>query len=374
MRRTLLATLFLAGALGAQSTVVVPAGFANKEGGSYHWVLGYYQVARLQQIYAKSAMPSTPLVIKSFKVRRDGMNASTFQAHSYAYDVFMSNRAVDPPTNCSYGWALNHGVDLTKVISKKTVSWPAVPKPTTPPAPFNILFPLDKPFPYKGKAFVIEFKTVPPAQVSKYYYRWYNDAEYYSSSVGWNYPKTVRPVQIGKSCRPKGATSDPANYGYYPYPGSPFWFYSYWRVSKAGIPAVIFIGSTDKKWGSINLPFDLAPLGAPGCHVYVDMVLASASKTNAGGRADFKLGLVPLDSTLTGQVFYNQQFAFDPSFNAMGMVSTYGRKYTVGTGFSGTAPGFCFYSYKYSASSSNDPNDPMAVYYTSRANIIEITY
>ncbi len=375
MRRTLLATLILAGALGAQSTVVVPAGFANKEGGSYHWVVGYYQVARLQQIYAKSAMPANSIVIKAFKFRRDGTSSSTFQAHSYDYDVYMSNRTVDPPSSCGFGWNQNHGPDLTKVIAKKTVSWPAEPKPATPPAPFKILFPLDKPFPYKGKAFVIEFKTVPPSTVKTYYYRWYNDAQYYPTSAGWGYYKTVSPKNIGKSCRPKGASSDPSNYGYYPYPGSPFWFYSYWRISKAGIPAIIFIGSTDKKWGNINLPFDLTPLGAPGCNVYVDMVLAYASKTNSSGRADFKLGAIPLDPTLSGQVFYNQQFAFDPSFNAMGMVSTYGRKYTVGTGFTGAAPGFCFYSYKSSASSSYDPyNDPTAVYFTSRANIIELTY
>ncbi len=372
MRRTLFVTLFLAGALGAQSTVVVPGGFANKEGGSYHWMVGRYAIGRAQQIYAKSAMPSTPIVIKAFKFRRDGTRTTAYEAHKYAYEVSMSNRAVDPPSQCGFGWAGNHGADLTKVMNKKTIDWPALPKPTTPPAPFSILFALDKPFPYKGKAFVIDFKSVPPANVTKYYYYWYTDAEYYSS--GWKSYSVVSPTNIGKSCRPKGATMDPANYGYYPYPGSPLWFYSYWRINKANIPAMLFLGSSDKKWGTINLPFDLSPLGAPGCNLYVDMVMAFISKTNASGRADFKLGSIPVDPTLTGQVFYNQQFLLDSNSNSMGLVSTYGRKYTIGKGFSGTAPGFCFYGYKYSSTSPFELTDSFATYYSSRANIIELTY
>ncbi len=374
MRRTLFATLFLAGALGAQSTVVVPGGFANKEGGSYFWVLGQYTVARVQQLYAKSAMPSTPIVIKSFKIRRNGTSSGTFIAHTFDMEVYMSNRNQDPPAGCGFGWAGNHGTDLTKVMNKKSISWPATPKPTTPPAPFTVAFPMDKPFPYKGKSFAIEFKNIPPANVTTYRYYWYTDAQYYSTSAGWSYPKTITPKNIGKSCRPKGATSDPRNYGYYPYPGSPFHFYSYWYLRKANIPALLFIGSSDKKWGAINLPFDLTPLGAPGCNLYVDMVTAYVSKTDKNGKADFNIGAVPNDPTLTGQVFYNQQFLLDSASNSMGVVSTYGRKYTIGTGFTGKCPGFCFYTYKYSASSTLDPNAPTAAYYTSRANIIELTY
>ena len=374
MRRTLFASLLLAGALGAQSTVVVPAGFANKEGGSDHWIVGRYENCHSQQIYAKSVMPATPITIKSFKMRRDGNRTTAYEAHKYNIEVFMSNRALDPPGGCGMGWAQNRGPDFAQVMNKKAITWPADPQPTTPPAPFTILFPLDKPFPYKGKAFLVEFKsdfaTTPP---KKYYYYWYTDAESYPST-GWKPYVAGTKVNIGTSCRPPGATSDPANYGFYPYPGSPFWKYSYWRISKAGIPAILFVGSTDKKWGSINLPFDLAPLGAKGCNLYIDMVLAYASKTDAGGRADFKMGVIPVDPGLTGQVYFIQQFAFDPSFNAMGMVSTYGRKYTVGTGFTGTAPAFTFYTYKSSATSRYDTNDPFAVFYSARANIIEFTY
>ncbi len=372
MKKTLIATLLLAGALGAQSTVVVPSGFANTEGSTYHWMVGRYPISRAQQIFSKSVMPSSPIVIKSFKMRRDGKLTVKYDAHKIDYVVYMSNRKTDPPAGYGFGWSQNHGADLTKVMNKKTIDWPALAKPTTPPAPFSILFALDKPFTYKGKAFVIDFESVPPPNVTKYYVSWFTDAQSYTG--GWTGPKTVRPVQIGKSCRPPGATSDPANYGYYPYPGSPFWKYSYWRIKKAGVPALIFIGSTDKKWGSINLPFDLTPLGASGCNLYIDMVLAYVSKTNASGRADFKLGAIPVDPGLTGQVYYVQQFAFDKSFNAMGMVSTYGRKYTVGTGFTGTSPAFAFYAYKYASTATWDAGDPSAMFYSARANIIELTY
>ncbi len=376
MRRTLLAALFLAGALGAQSTVVVPAGFANKEGGSYSYVIARYLNCHSQQIYSKSVMPAGPITIKSFKMRRDGTISTSFEAHKVNMEIFMSNRDTEAPGNCGMGWAQNRGPDFVQVMKKRIITWPADPKPTTPPAPFTVTFPMDKPFTYKGKAFLIEFKsdfvTTPP---TKYYYNWFTDAEYYSSSkYPWKGYHAGTRVNIGKSCRPPGATSDPANYGFYPYPGSPFFKYSYWRIKKAGIPAILFVGSTDKKWGNINLPFDLGPLGAKGCNLYVDMVLAYVSKTDSGGRADFKMGVIPVDPGLSGQVYYIQQFAFDPSFNAMGMVATYGRKYTIGTGFSGKAPAFTFYTYKYSSTSRYGADDPFAVTYTPRGNIIQLTY
>ncbi len=371
MKRTLLLALLLPlGSLVAQNTVVVPKGFAKAEGNSYHWMIGQYDLCRAQQIFSKAAMGGTPFAMKSIKLRRDGSRTSTFEAHKGYIQVFVSNRNVDPPSQCGFGWDYNHGPDKTLVMKKRIINWGVEPKPAVPPAPFKVTFPFDKFFAYKGKAFVIEwisdYTVKPPA---KYAYNWVTDAELYSS--GWTSYNAIKPTNIGKSCRPPGATRDPANYGYYPYPGSPFWFYSYWRINKANIPVVLFLGTSDKKWAGLTLPFDLTPLGAKGCNIYVNMVQAYVSKTDMNGRADFLLGAVPPDPALSGQSFYNQQFAFDPTFNALGMVSTWGRKYTVGTGFGGSVPGFCFYGYKGSSTSTFDLKRPIALYYSARANIVQ---
>ncbi len=371
MKRSLLIALLLPlGASWAQNPVVVPKGFATVEGNSYHWMIGQYDYCRAQQIFSKAAMGGTPFAMKSLKLRRDGNRTTTFQAHKGLIEVYVSNRKYDPPSHCGFGWDYNHGSDKTLVMKKRVISWGVEPKPATPPAPFKVTFPFDKFFAYKGNAFVIEwisdFTVSPPAQYS---YNWVTDAQSYPT--GWTAPQTSRPANIGTSCRPKGASSDPANYGYFPYPGSPFWFYSYWRINKANIPCVLFLGTDDKKWGLLNLPFDLSPLGAQGCKIYVNMVQAYVSKTDMNGRADFLLGAVPPDPGLQGQVFYNQQFAFDPGFNSLGMAATWGRKYTIGTGFTGSVPGFCFYGYKSSATSSFTLKRPIALYYSARANIVQ---
>ena len=54
-------------------------------------------------------------------------------------------------------------------------------------------------------------------------------------------------------------------------------------------PVFLFIGSTDTKWLTLQLPFDLAPLGAKGCMVWHDQLVVVASATNATGDASFQI-------------------------------------------------------------------------------------
>ena len=365
-------SLLLGGAILAQSTFVVPPGYATKEGGSYHWMVGRYTLGRAQQVIPKKFLPSNPLVIKSFKMRRDGTRTTAYEAHKIDIEVYMSNNPnTDPPTGYSMVFESNHGPDKTKVMNKKTINWPAEPKPTNPPAPFKILFPFDKPFSFKAKALVIDWILTRNSASPKKYYYWYVDAVYH----GWysNGPKTNTPVTKGTGC-----PTNYSNYGYYPYVGGRLWLYGYSRVNKKKLPGFMIIGSNDKTYGGINLPFDLTPLGAPGCKLYIDVVTTFASFTDpqsSTGYIFFRMGCIPNDKIFEGAKFYCQQLVLDPSYNALGVRMSPYRIYTIGKGFSGKGDGFCFYAYDFNSPPIHYiPGQCHAFYWTQRTNVIEFTY
>ncbi len=68
------------------------------------------------------------------------------------------------------------------------------------------------------------------------------------------------------------------------------------------------------------LPFDLGPFGAPGCPARVSPD-ASSFAIGTGGTATWSLGL-PLNAALQGQRFFLQGFVFDPTANAMGVITS----------------------------------------------------
>ena len=304
MRRTLLSLLFLSGVLAAQTPFTVPPKMEKVEGGSDHWMVGRYTFGRAQQIYSSTILPGHPLVVKGFKMRRDGVRSTAYEAHKINFEVYMSNNTKDPAAGYGMYFAGSRGPDFKKVMNKKAIDWPALPIPGTPPAPFSILFPLDVPFAYKGKAMLIEWVYTPyPANTKKYYY-WYADAENYNSTFTGG-PTTITPTSLGKGC-----PSSYNNYGYFPYPGSRIHFYGYCQASLKKLLGIDLLGTTDKSWGGIPLPFDLTPLGGPGCKLYINVVGAMTSftdPTSPTGRIDFKWGCIPVDPTLTGASFYEQQ-------------------------------------------------------------------
>ena len=84
-------------------------------------------------------------------------------------------------------------------------------------------------------------------------------------------------------------------------------------------PLILFTGTSKFSWGPIPLPFDLAPLGAPGCQVLLAPDIYSFASTDATGTgiADFPL---PNDPEFAGATFFQQWLVLDPSANAAAMV------------------------------------------------------
>lgn len=73
--------------------------------------------------------------------------------------------------------------------------------------------------------------------------------------------------------------------------------------------------------GNLPLPFDLAPLGAPGCLLEVDPVSVQLLFTGALGQASWSLPL-PYLPALLGIVFHQQGLALDAGANALGLAAS----------------------------------------------------
>ncbi len=371
MRKTLWILALLAASAGAQSTVTVPPGMATQEGSGFFYRIGQYTLARQQVVYSSKVMPKAPITIKSFRIRRDAKMSLAYQAHKTNIEIYMSNNTTEPGPGYSYGWATNRGADFMKVMNKKIVDWPALPKPVTPPAPFTVKFVLDKPFTYKGKAFLLEFVSTTLPSYPRNYYTWYADAE--STYVPGYYPTGGKYKSFGTGCPSTFKAK-----------GIPTYIGGGWRawgdsgVSKKKLPALDIVGVSATKWGSQNLPFDLGPLGAPGCKLYTDLVMAFTGFTDPAstkGYVDFRKPLIPYDNNLVGSEIYDQLVVLDPSFNALGVRMSAPIKETLGTGFRVPMKGLSVFNYHYS--STWHPFDLGMNYATDRGPfilVLEITY
>lgn len=96
-----------------------------------------------------------------------------------------------------------------------------------------------------------------------------------------------------------------------------------------GQPVAIGLGSSDRTWGALALPFPLDFLGMTGCVLYAraDVTVPLA---NPSGTATWLLS-IPDEPALVGAVFYNQAFVQDPAANAFGLTVSNGSAGTVGS-------------------------------------------
>ncbi len=311
----------LAGPGIAQTSRVIPGGFRKTEGSAYSYVPAGRAPSRSQFLYAEKVLPRGTWKVREIRLRRDGVYASTFEAHDFTTAIGMSNLARDPAAGYSGIFAENRGKDFTMVMKEKAVHYPSAARPAKAPAPFSVGFVLDKPFPYAGKALLVEF-VVSPGKVSSK--RWYPDAQSYAWKGA---PAGGSRVYSGKGCPAKFY-----NFGVKPQVGLALYHYGYSRAAGKELPALDVVGRSKTGSGSLSLPFDLSPLGAPGCSLYLSPDVVRVSRTSTSGYARFDWGYIPNDPALEGSVYYEQQFVLDPSFNALGLRASRLAACTVGRG------------------------------------------
>ena len=99
------------------------------------------------------------------------------------------------------------------------------------------------------------------------------------------------------------------------------------------VPALTVLGNSNSNWGGNILPLDLRGLGAPGCHVYSNMILFFPGRTDPNGtNGRYRVDILPPHSpVLAWTTLYGQVFVFDKSFNPAGIRASEGVRITLGS-------------------------------------------
>ncbi len=137
-------------------------------------------------------------------------------------------------------------------------------------------------------------------------------------------------VILGKGCKSSAGTelkaSVPPNT--WPSLGKPF------TLNLVGAApstvAFLLLGRSDVKWGPLNLPFDLGPLGAPGCFLWTEALNFLPRTVGSQGTASMVLG-VPNAPVLAGARLSAGWLNLDAKANALGAATSSYAKLILGT-------------------------------------------
>ncbi|MEZ5965386.1 MAG: hypothetical protein R3F56_16255 [Planctomycetota bacterium] len=97
-------------------------------------------------------------------------------------------------------------------------------------------------------------------------------------------------------------------------PGSRVWF---------------MLGVSDRQFAGLPLPFEMSPVGAPGCVTYCSQELVLGATAPAAGRLQLPLDF-PNDVALVGASVFTQFFAQDTVANRLGLVTSNAYETTLG--------------------------------------------
>lgn len=126
-------------------------------------------------------------------------------------------------------------------------------------------------------------------------------------------------VELGKGCNSSAATPLKifGDAGKWPQQGQVFNFNL--SGGKPGSPAFLMLGSREDQWGSIQLPFDLGQLNAPGCTVWHDWLVGIPAAVDQNGNAKFTL---PLPGGTQGVRLKAGWANLDPTANGLGLTTS----------------------------------------------------
>ncbi|MCC6669918.1 MAG: hypothetical protein IT458_02570 [Planctomycetes bacterium] len=262
------AACLLAASLAAQRFIVNPPANATVEASSrISFPFAGSASIRFQQICALSAISTAAGIVDQVSFRRDNdtvVASGNYLAFSPDFTLTVSTSPRTPLT-MSKSFAANVGADV-KQVHTGPVNWPAQNKVPPGPTPFAYTVPFSTPFLYLNTNgdFLIDLAINSPNNTNTLYF---SDAN--SSSVG------SASLNLGSGC-PGGFNLVVVydNWG----PGATARILQY---SAAGnVQSVLGLGSTSPVWGGLPLPVDLGVIGAAGCNVYHDLLVAIPGSTS----------------------------------------------------------------------------------------------
>jgi len=333
LNRILYALLLLSPGLIAQITFVMPPKLANQAGNRSDSTIFMglekvpMQPVHIQLIYNSADVPFAAAPVQSISFRRPNYAASlpANPAATATMTIKMSSGPNDEAT-ASKLFASNLGTVVTQVFQGK-INLPSQAYSGPGAAAFNVKIPFNPPFIFTktaGKGLVVDIVTsqyTPTASKAS----WLVDAQYEQGSGGRT---TNGTSQVNcKFSTGKFSSSISSR----PPKGPGYEFYYSLGSLLPNAPGLQVFGSmgVGSVWGPITLPLDLGPLGAPGCQWKVDILVAWPVTTDANGNLPYTT-MIPNDPALIGAYWFEQCAIVDQAANALGLVTTWSSKWTIG--------------------------------------------
>ena len=330
------AALLLASTAFAQ-TIVVPSAAATTKPVPLTWNSNtFYSTtsttilhdSRTQSIVDVTDITPATAVWNSLAVRRPvglGNSNAAFTANA----TFVLSVGPNTSATAVTTFASNHGATPTTVLSGP-ISLPAANNQATWPAPWQTPFPFTTPFVFvkaAGSSLVVDILQTGNTGTAI----WYLEA---SGPDNGTRAENGGPLSTCKFSN--GNYNNGLGYSLPKVGGS--WSLSYSSI----LPNAIGVGALGGSgvggtWGSLTLPIDLAPFGAPGCKWNVSADFTVGLTASASGSASWASIPIPNNPSLGGGVFYDHAAFLDPLANTWGVVTTWSSKWIVGTGIG--APG-----------------------------------
>ncbi len=319
--KRLLPFFSLLGALPAQTSRVLPAGYETVWAGNNGTGVGYAtQNGISQNLYIAPFSSGTSVVEVGF--RRTATTAD-FAGVTVDFEVGLSSTTADL-TTLSSTFASNLGADATVVFPRRLVNVPARAANSSPLDWVSLPI---TPWVFNGPNFLIECKSYGTGSVNG----WRMDRCFERTTAG-------EAISWGTACSTAAVNSTSSTPAYMP--GSTVTFTL--ANATASQPAFALLGfDLTSLLGAIPLPLDLTPWGVTGCTLLVDMTASIATTTDAAGGASLSFALP--SAGVTGLGFGVQWMYVDPSASPLPLRSTVGRLVHVG-------PLVCANRYVYSLS------------------------
>ncbi len=310
-----LAVLALAAAATAQTTFVYPTAFANREGQSSNSYLPFgYGPSRSQIHYLGNALPMpNQTAIRAVGFRQDGATAANEPAYRVQMEVRMgvTTRRLGTLTGT---YATNYDGTPVMVFARRFFDLPARPASTTQPSSSVIYVPLDAPFTFDSSNNLLFDVTILANNNANQPFLCTTDLATHQTASS----RYGTACQTSTNTTPE-LTADEQALG------------QGWNVTLVrGAPssgAALMVGLGNTSWSGLPLPFDLAPLGAPGCTVHVDVLVSMSRFLSAGGGTSWSLP-TPNDISLDGASLYGQVAMVDLFANNFGIITSNGVRTT----------------------------------------------
>lgn len=307
------ASVLLAGTLAGQAPLPVPASHLTMEGtASTNVPFGRSTPTRVQYAY-DAVLFSGPVTITGVQFRLDG--GAVVGNKTVDCEISMSTLP-SPLVALSTQFSQNRGTDEVQVLPRQILTLPAQSSGTTP-NPYLAPIAFATPFSYDPQAGGLVMEIVVHGQPPGAY------------SLDVTYVCNSPMVSVGpSSCLqsnglPLGVESATTGVQW----GRP-WIARAFDAPPGSIVLLALGTQESGSWAGMQLPQDLAVIGASGCFVSIDVAASYYGTAAADGTAAFPF-TIPNNPQVLGEWLRFQAGSLDPAANALGLVTSQAQKVQV---------------------------------------------